>query len=435
MKLNLGCGGVYKKGYLNIDAYDSTVADKIMSAVDLDLKDNSVEEIIASQVIEHLGLVSSIYALSECYRVLQPKGTLTLETPDIKTSFKKYITGDREDRKNIMPWIYGLEYPGLPHKFCFPRDLLEEICKNIGFTDIKTEYIEYDETQPILKMICNKPMDHQNQQFITFFRKQLLRKKAVAVNNQILGLEQEKLIDFFSSKINQLNEKANKAIDKITIEGAASSPEITKIFLESLIEKKIVPPKRIDKQLETIKLLIKQDFLNILCYSMREIPNLVGEQKKLLHITKNLGKSTVKNLLNDAKKSTIIESLSKTKKRCKTIDRIDFFSEKMLLKKANRFFQKGSKEFVLQRYDEAIKYFEISIGFYRDQILSYWNLGRLYALTNDKHSKNYYRKTFDIIKRLDCKNKEIIKNKIEEESKLLRGIPDNPIVSLEKIAG
>ncbi len=436
MKLNLGCGGVYKKEYLNIDAFDSTVADKIMSAVDLDLKDNSVEEIIASQLIEHLGLMSSIYTLSECYRVLESKGTLIIETPDIKTSFKKYITGGREDRKNILPWIYGLENPGLQHKFCFPDDLLGEICKNIGFTNIKTEHIEPDEYQPILKMTCNKPIDHQYPQFITFLRKQLLRKKAVDLHNQILGLEQERLIDFFSSKMNQLDEKVNNVIlNEITIEGAVSSPEITNIFLESLLKKRVVPQKRIDKHLKTIKSLIKLDFLDILCYSMREIPDLVGEQKRVFHTITDLGKSTVKNLLDDTKKSTVIKSLSKTKKKCRTYDTIDFFSEKMLLKKANRLFQRGSKEFVLQRYDEAINNFKISIGFYRDQILTYWNLGRLYTLTNNrKQSKKYYKKTLDLLKLLDYNNKEIIKNKIEEEvSKLTRETPKNPITSLENI--
>jgi len=30
MKLNIGCGKIYKEGFINIDALDSTVEDKIM---------------------------------------------------------------------------------------------------------------------------------------------------------------------------------------------------------------------------------------------------------------------------------------------------------------------------------------------------------------------------------------------------------------------
>ena len=45
MKLNLGCGGDYKEGYINADAFDKTVADKIMFAYDLKFDDNSFDEI------------------------------------------------------------------------------------------------------------------------------------------------------------------------------------------------------------------------------------------------------------------------------------------------------------------------------------------------------------------------------------------------------
>ena len=137
MKINLGCGGVYKKNYVNIDAYDQTVADEKMSAHDLKIDDSSVNEIIASQLIEHLGIIGSIYTFSECFRVLKPKGKLILETPDLKKSFNDFLTGDREARKNLLPWIYGVDMPGMQHRFCYPDDLLEETLQKIGFVNIK----------------------------------------------------------------------------------------------------------------------------------------------------------------------------------------------------------------------------------------------------------------------------------------------------------
>ena len=92
MKLNLGCGGNYKKGYLNVDAFDDTVADEIMSATNLKIEDNKVDEIIADQLIEHLGIVGSIYSLSECFRVLKPGGKLIIETPDLQKTFERDIS-------------------------------------------------------------------------------------------------------------------------------------------------------------------------------------------------------------------------------------------------------------------------------------------------------------------------------------------------------
>ena len=100
MKLNIGCGKTYKEGFINIDAFDSTVADKIMPANDLKFSSNSIDEIQSIQLIEHLGLFNAIYALSEWFRVLKPGGNLIIETPNLEKSFKNFINGDLETRKN-----------------------------------------------------------------------------------------------------------------------------------------------------------------------------------------------------------------------------------------------------------------------------------------------------------------------------------------------
>lgn len=130
MKLNLGCGRYYKAGYVNIDAYDTTVADLIMDATDLDFQDNSVEIIEAYQLIEHFGYIRSFYALSEWFRVLEPKGTLIIETPDLETSFKKYIKGSRKIREGLLFWIYGCDETGMEHRFGFPFFVIESLLKN-----------------------------------------------------------------------------------------------------------------------------------------------------------------------------------------------------------------------------------------------------------------------------------------------------------------
>ena len=123
MKLNIGCGGIYKKNYVNIDAFTELVADEIMPAESLKISDNSVEVIEANKVIEHLGIGRALYAISEFFRVLKPRGKLIIETPDIEKSFKIFLSGRKKDRENILPWIYGIDSPGMQHKFCFPEEL------------------------------------------------------------------------------------------------------------------------------------------------------------------------------------------------------------------------------------------------------------------------------------------------------------------------
>ena len=157
MKINLGCGGEYKENYLNIDAYNKTVADEIMDATDLKIDDNQAEKIIALQLIEHLGIIGSIHCLSECFRVLKPKGVLLIETPDLNESFIQFLNGDRMAKKNLLPWIYGVNMPGMLHKCCFPDDLMGEALNNIGFDNIKIERYTKEEYRPILKATCTKP--------------------------------------------------------------------------------------------------------------------------------------------------------------------------------------------------------------------------------------------------------------------------------------
>lgn len=102
MKLNIGCGLEYKKGYINIDAFDRSVADRVMSALNLEFEDNSFTQVDCLHVLEHLGAGKSIYALAEVYRVLKPNGLFLLETPNLKNSFKRFLKGNEDQRKYLM---------------------------------------------------------------------------------------------------------------------------------------------------------------------------------------------------------------------------------------------------------------------------------------------------------------------------------------------
>ena len=421
MKINLGCGGIHKSGYLNVDAFDETIADEIMSAVDLNLEENSVDEVLISQVIEHLGIGQSLYALSECFRVLKPQGKLIIETPDIRRSFQKYLKGNRETRKNIFPWIYGVDMPGMQHRFCFPDDLLEEILRDNGFVDIKKEFVEFDEYQPILRIVCRKTSDYQSFQIISKFRKKLLKKSLIDLDDQIPTLEKEELINFFTKKIDGfLNTKKEDIIDEITIEGAVRSPKMTYEFLEELVQQKVRSSKILEHHIKTLSLLIKLHFMDILVNRLKELPGFIGEQEKLLASVENFGKNKVKQLLSYSEnmRKAAINDLSTMSKTITSSVNIDFFSEKLIMLQANRLFQKGAKEFNLSSYKMAIKYFENSANLYRDQILTYWNLGRLYVLQNNREmGMSHYKNALKLLKIIYYKNKISIKNTIEKEIK------------------
>ncbi len=418
MKLNLGCGGDHKKGYVNVDAFDKTTADKIMEATNLKFDDNSIDEILMSQVIEHFGIARSLFVLSECFRVLKPNGKLVLETPDIRKSFQVFLKGEREDRKYILPWIYGVDIPGMQHRFCFPDDLLTEELGKIGYSNVLKSNLEFDKHQPILRVICKKPQKNKSFQLISEFRKILLKSKKIDLDQQINALEKENLIEFFTEEILIFFEKNNEKIfENIFLNGAIKSPEITLLFFKFLIDKKIFNKKNKDTYINILKGLIKINFIEVLVNYSTQIPNLIGKQEKLFDKMCNFGKDTIKKLLKEPSKGQ--EKIFKELKKIKGLKieyKEDFLSEKLLMLKANRLFQKAVKSFNLSNYEKAILFFKKSSLIYRDQILTYWNLGRIYMITkNQKNAELNYKNALRILKHIKYDNEKEIETLLTKE--------------------
>jgi len=80
MKLHLGCGQDYREGYVNVDFTDDVKVDKIMDLEEeLPLEDNSVEEVIANHVFEHIE--NFIELIHELHRVCKPGAIIKIKTP------------------------------------------------------------------------------------------------------------------------------------------------------------------------------------------------------------------------------------------------------------------------------------------------------------------------------------------------------------------
>ncbi len=156
MKLNIGCGKKYDPHYCNIDLYEDLVADRLMSAFNLEFDDNTCDEIKAIHIIEHLSFFETIYALSEFFRVLEPNGKLILETPDLEKTCEHYLKANGEQKKDILGWFFGIPHKGLQHKLCFPPFLLIELLENTGFDNITTSSFYNEESIPTVRIKCYK---------------------------------------------------------------------------------------------------------------------------------------------------------------------------------------------------------------------------------------------------------------------------------------
>lgn len=91
IKLNLGCGKDIREGYDNIDIFSQNP--KVIKGDVTNLsnyQDNSVDEVLALDIIEHFPGVKVLSVLKEWCRVLKPGGLLIIRTPDIEVIFDHF---------------------------------------------------------------------------------------------------------------------------------------------------------------------------------------------------------------------------------------------------------------------------------------------------------------------------------------------------------
>ena len=80
MKLHLGCGNDYKKGYVNCDISSEVKHDKIVNLENkLPFKDNQINEILANHVFEHVK--NFVELMHELHRICKKDAQIKIRTP------------------------------------------------------------------------------------------------------------------------------------------------------------------------------------------------------------------------------------------------------------------------------------------------------------------------------------------------------------------
>jgi|GEM_PF-3172530 predicted SAM-dependent methyltransferase/GT2 family glycosyltransferase len=139
LKLNIGCGDMVIPGWIGVDKYYEK-ADQQWDAIDLPLPKNSVDEIYSSHLIEHFHFHDGEKVLKEWYRVLKPGGILTIETPDLLATCKKFVESDEQGRIALYPQLFGYPWDkGQTHLFVYTPTQLRWSLEQIGFKDIHQE--------------------------------------------------------------------------------------------------------------------------------------------------------------------------------------------------------------------------------------------------------------------------------------------------------
>ncbi|MGB5913182.1 MAG: methyltransferase domain-containing protein [Promethearchaeia archaeon] len=441
MKLNIGCGKKFELGYCNIDLYETLIADKTMSALNLEFEDNESDEIKAIHVIEHLTFFEAIYALSEFFRVLKPNGKVIIEIPDISKACQFYSNSDDEFKKIILDWIFGAPHKGLQHKFCFPSFLLIEVLENIGFININPRnYINF-ESIPTIRFECFKPRiwdDYEVFQILTHIRKKLLTENHIDFSDSFLVKEHENLLALFLIKMLEFKKRGKIEIFfGIIIEALIRWPQFAKILLQVINNKNYLSQAQIKQIREITDLLIELNYPSILCHSVKKAPMSPGTQKLVFRSIESFARDLIRKLMyNIDEKENIIKKLKKLFDEIEYPE-LNFFSSKIIEQKSLDYFYIGIKAFYKENYKMAYNKFLRAVKLYRDDLLYFWNLSRVLAKLNMKEQAiKFYKKTLICLRITSIQLKKDFKSEIKKELIWVKNkkgpLPKfEPIISIE----
>ena len=442
MKLNIGCGKKYDPAYCNIDLYEDLVADRMMSALNLEFDDFSCEEIRAIHIIEHLSFFETIYALSEFFRVLEPNGKIIIETPDLEKACQHYLKASEEQKKDILGWFFGIPHKGLQHKICFPPFLLKELLSNAGFKNISTDFYYNNESIPSIRFECNKLSESYPLsvfQLMTKIRKSMLVNNYINLADSFITKEQDDLISKFASELLKLEQKDNKkSVLEIFYEISIKSPKFLIFFIDGLKNQDFLSEKEMKAIRNTAELLIDLKFPNILLNSLKKVSLQPGTQKIAFSSIESFGRCIITKINQSTEeRAEIIEKLKGMSEDIKDGE-INFFSFEIIKQKSLDYFYKGIKEAYLGKYKAAHNRFLEAIKLYRDDFFYYWNLAKvLTKLELGEQAIKFYKFTLRFFRLKQFQFRDEMKSDIKKELHWVKNrqgeVPDfEPVISIEK---
>ncbi|MDI9244971.1 methyltransferase domain-containing protein [Marinobacter sp. CHS3-4] len=137
MKLHIGCGKKYLPGFKHLDVINFDHVDYVCDTRKLTMiEDETVSEIYASHILEHVVRSEVVTVLLEWKRVLKPGGLLRVAVPDFEAVVAEYLAG--RELGSFQGLLYGGQtYDYNFHHVAFDFRTLEAFFKEAGFQGIE----------------------------------------------------------------------------------------------------------------------------------------------------------------------------------------------------------------------------------------------------------------------------------------------------------
>ena len=373
IKLNLGCGIVYRPGYINIDKFDERVADETYNAISLPYENDSVDIIEAYHILEHFDLIHSKYAMSEWFRVLKTSGRLIIETPDLEKSLKKFRKGDVSRQSATLRWIYGTDDPGMSHKSGFSFMLLENLLTEVGFVEITKKKQTTHSYEPGMRLECSKPADSTKQMFFANFRKSLIDDHTINDSEILYSLEDYCIRDIFNMTLKGRGLEDNSNMLKAVSKLALCNPALSLIFLRSCFDSGMINESSYAELKSITDFFVRIEFhkklFSLWSRSKKELGNADRDFRDFTDRMEALLFELYKKRTGYEERLEYISSLP-------PLD-IPVFNFYYVQLEGRILFNRGVKYFHKRKFREAVEYFRNSIRINPENSLSYWNLARL----------------------------------------------------------
>lgn len=138
-KLEIGCGQRPTPGYIHNDVNSFPGVDIVGNPWEIALEDESLDEVLALGVIEHLTYAQVELSFANVHRLLKTGGSFYFDVPDLP-SWCRYAVDHFEGRptpfpiEHIISTLYGWQrWPGDEHKSGWYDARLTDTLRRAGF--------------------------------------------------------------------------------------------------------------------------------------------------------------------------------------------------------------------------------------------------------------------------------------------------------------
>lgn len=137
-RLNIGCGQDIRVGYINADMYPGDERVQQANILELPFPDNSFDEVLALDIVEHVSWRKVPQALSQIARVLKPTGKAEIRVPELDALLELRRAGRMTDTEYVRRIFGDQGHPGDFHAAGFTQKTFLDSLSKAGLKVHKT---------------------------------------------------------------------------------------------------------------------------------------------------------------------------------------------------------------------------------------------------------------------------------------------------------